>query len=333
MDFMPVYGYFCTMIGKDINEAARLLQAGELVAIPTETVYGLAGNALDVNAVAQIFSVKQRPSFNPLILHFAELKDIDDYVVAFPEKLKVLSEKLMPGPLTLLLKKKDIVPDLVTAGSDRVAVRLPAHPMTHQLLSLLDFPVAAPSANPFGYVSPTTASHVDRQLGSKIPYILDGGPCWVGIESTIVGEEGGDIVVYRKGGTTLEDIEAIIGAVKSFTHSDSNPLAPGMLSGHYAPTKPLYVGDISAMLQQFVGKRCAVIAFSQCFEGVAAENMMVLSPTANYGEAARKLFQYLRMTEDLDVDLVLAEFLPEIDLGRAINDRLRRAAHRQTGTY
>ncbi len=168
------------MIGKDLERAARLLREGALVAIPTETVYGLAGNAFSETAVAEIFAVKQRPAFDPLIVHAGSLDRLQALAADFPPEARRLAEAFMPGPLTLLLPKADVISDLVTAGSPLVALRIPKHPMALDLLSLLEFPLAAPSANPFGYISPTTAQHVDQQLGSKIPYILDGGPCQVG---------------------------------------------------------------------------------------------------------------------------------------------------------
>ena len=210
-------------IGTDILKAKNLLEHGELVAIPTETVYGLAGNALNASAVAKIFSVKNRPAFDPLIVHVPNVNAVYEYVAEIPEKAYALAQRFWPGPLTLLLQKKSIIPDLVTAGLETVGVRCPDHPLTQDLLKILSFPLAAPSANPFGYVSPTTPAHVDEQLGDKIKYILDGGKCEVGIESTIVGMENGEVVVYRMGGLSTEEIESVVGNVKIQTHSSSNP--------------------------------------------------------------------------------------------------------------
>jgi L-threonylcarbamoyladenylate synthase len=202
-------------IGRDIEKAKSLLMQGDLVAIPTETVYGLAGNALDPEAVALIFETKNRPSFDPLILHTSSIGRVEDFVSSFPEKLKILAESFWPGPLTLLLPRKSVVPDLVTSGLDRVAVRVPKHPLTLALLESLDFPLAAPSANPFGYISPTRPEHVEAQLGEKIPYILDGEACDVGLESTIVGLEEDEIVIYRLGGLEISAIEKLVGRSKS----------------------------------------------------------------------------------------------------------------------
>ena len=174
-------------VGNDIVLASKFLEEGQLVAIPTETVYGLGCNALNAQAVARIFEVKDRPSFNPLIVHVPSLENARQYVKDIPQQAELLAKHFWPGPLTLLIPRKSGIPDLVTAGLDRVGIRCPDHPMTRRLLELVSFPLAAPSANPSGYVSPTTAQHVQDQLGGKIPYILDGGRCRVGIESTIIG--------------------------------------------------------------------------------------------------------------------------------------------------
>jgi L-threonylcarbamoyladenylate synthase len=227
--------------GTELNVAKEFLIKGELVAIPTETVYGLAGNALNEKAVLSIFEVKNRPAFDPLIIHTDSIDKVKEYVSVFPEKAQRLAEQFWPGPLTLLLPKKQIIPDLVTSGLDTVAVRIPKHPLLLELLAELSFPLAAPSANPFGYISPTNAEHVNQQLGDKIPYILDGGECEVGIESTIIGFEADDTVVYRLGGLAVEDIEKLVGPVMLMPHSTSDPKAPGMLKSHYAPRKPLYL--------------------------------------------------------------------------------------------
>ncbi len=314
------------MIGTDLHHASNLLQQGKLVAIPTETVYGLAANAFDAVAVAQIFAVKNRPIFDPLIVHVADFEQIISLVVEMPPFAQHLSEVFMPGPITLLLPKSDRIPDLVTAGSSLVALRMPKHPMAQELLRLLHFPLAAPSANPFGYISPTTAQHVAAQLGDKIPYILDGGLCEVGLESTIVGFEAGQAVIYRKGGIAVEAIEAHIGPVQVKPHSTSNPQAPGMLKSHYAPRIPLVLGRLDELLPQYRHWRVGIIHFQKTFPDVPIECQVALSPTGNFQEAARNLFTGMRYLDSLALDVILAEPLPEQDLGRAINDRLRRAA-------
>lgn len=310
-------------IGSDLNKAIRLLEKGELVAIPTETVYGLAGNALDKEAVTKIFSVKNRPQFDPLIVHVPGLEHVGRYVEDVPEKAILLAEKFWPGPLTLVLRKKAIIPHLVTAGMDTVGIRCPNHKLTRELLVNLSFPLAAPSANPFGYVSPTTAQHVDEQLGEKISYILDGGTCPVGIESTIIGFEGGDPVVYRLGGLSLEEIETAIGAVALNAHSTSNPKAPGQLKSHYAPGKKVVVGNIEELLKEYDQQEIAVLSFSKNFN---IPFQFILSPTGRIDEAAQHLFTALRTLDKMPVKVILTEFVPENGLGRAINDRLKRAA-------
>ncbi|HEU5289249.1 MAG TPA: L-threonylcarbamoyladenylate synthase [Cyclobacteriaceae bacterium] len=310
-------------IGINIEKASQLLMQNELVAIPTETVYGLAGNALNKNAVTKIFKVKDRPEFDPLIVHVADLIQAKDFVTDIPEQAQQLADEFWPGPLTLVLKKKKIIPDLVTAGLDTVGIRCPDHSLTQQLLRKLSFPLAAPSANPFGYVSPTKPEHVEEQLGGKIQYILDGGSCSVGIESTIVGFEDDTPVVYRLGGLSLEKIESTIGKVKSMTHSMSNPKAPGQLKSHYAPRKKVFLGAIEELLQSYPAHESGILTFQKDFN---SPFQYILSPSGNLEEAAQNIFEALRSFDKMPVDVILAEPVPNTGLGRAINDRLQRAA-------
>jgi L-threonylcarbamoyladenylate synthase len=313
-------------IGTDIEQAKRFLEEGQLVAIPTETVYGLAANALDVEAVLKIFKTKNRPEFDPLIVHISGYNRLNELVLNIPEPLRQLAEQFWPGPLTLLLPKKSCIPDLVTSGLSTVGIRVPAHPVTQKLLESLNFPLAAPSANPFGYISPTQASHVNDQLGGLIPYILDGGPCGVGLESTIVGMEDGSVVVYRIGGLALSEISRVVGNIKVRDHSTSNPKAPGMLKSHYAPGKPFIVGNLSDMVHSGKYTNFGILSFCQEFPEVKQEFVQVLSKAGDPNEAARNLFTAMRTLDTVDVSVILAELLPEEGLGRAINDRLRRAA-------
>jgi len=314
------------LIGTDITKAVQLLKKGELVAIPTETVYGLAANALNESAVVKIFEVKNRPFFDPLIIHLPRFEEVERYTRNIPAQAYRLAQQFMPGPLTLLLERNERIPDLVTAGSPLVAVRIPRHPLTQALLQQIDFPLAAPSANPFGYISPTTAQHVERQLGASIPYILDGGPCEVGLESTIAGFEGERVKVYRKGGIAVEDIEKEVGEVLMQTHSTSNPNAPGRLESHYAPRTPIVIGDIPSLADHFSGKKIGLISFQKTYSEVKAAERIVLSRTGDFKEAARRLFSGMRWLDEQQLDLILAEWAPEEHLGRAINDRLSRAA-------
>jgi L-threonylcarbamoyladenylate synthase len=309
-------------IGDAVEEAARLLRAGELVAIPTETVYGLAANALDARACLRIFEVKRRPAFDPLIVHVRSREAALELCEHAPPAAEALMEAFWPGPLTLVLPKRACVPDLVTSGLDTVAVRQPAHPLAQRLLEELEFPLAAPSANLFGQVSPTTARHVVDQLGEAIPYVLDGGPCAVGVESTILGWEDESCVLYRPGGVPLEALEAIAGRIDP-ARGRVLPAAPGMLESHYAPRTPLVLGDVDTLLAAHAGRRVAVLAFAQPRE---AHALRVLSPSGDLAEAARELFAALRALDASGAELIVAERAPEQGLGRAINDRLRRAA-------
>ena len=313
---------FSTVINKDILAAKKFLDKGEVVGIPTETVYGLAANALNEDAVLKIFSVKNRPHFDPLIIHVFSVKEIEKYVEEIPEKAAIIIKKFMPGPVTLLLRKRKIIPDLVTSGLDTVAIRIPQHPLALSLLKSLDFPLAAPSANPFGYISPTTALHVYEQLQGKIPFILDGGPANVGLESTIIGFDGEQPVLYRPGGLALEEIEKAIGEVKINAEENAQPLSPGMLKSHYAPRKKLLFDKLESNLTGKTG----VIAFNKYIPGIDEANQILLSPKGDIREAAKNLFSAMRQLDASDVEVIVAVKFPESGIGRAINDRLKRAS-------
>ena len=316
-----------TIVNSSVAEAASFLLNEELVAIPTETVYGLAGNALNAAVVLKIFEAKERPSFDPFIVHIPSKEVALLYAKDVPPVALMLMEAFWPGPLTLVLKKKSIIPDVVTSGLDTVGLRMPNHPMTLALLNTIDFPLAAPSANPFGYISPTTAQHVVDQLHSKIAMVLDGGACTVGVESTIVGFENGETVIYRLGGLTLEDIRKVAGDVVVCVNSSSDPKAPGMLKSHYAPSKPLYISnDLNSLIKINENYRLAVICFGnvKINEQHAVYNLSVKS---DFKEAASNLFSFLRAIDQRnDIDVIVAALLPEANLGYAINDRLWRAA-------
>lgn len=308
-----------------ILQAQHHLLAGRLVGIPTETVYGLAGNALNATVVAEIFRVKNRPSFDPLIIHGYHATQLFALATSVPPQAQLLADAFWPGPLTLLLPRGPQVPDIVTAGSPYVALRVPGHPLTLQLLQRLPFPLAAPSANPFGYVSPTTAQHVADQLGDAIPYILDGGPCTVGVESTIIGFIDGQAAVYRRGGIPVEEIEALIGPVQ-MQPPNPLPVAPGMLARHYSPRTILLPGDIAHLLaQETEPQRIAVLSFRTAYRSGFAQDI-VLAPDGNLSTAARNLFAAMRTLDGGKWKYILTEYVPDEGLGRAINDRLRRAA-------
>lgn len=317
------------MIGTDINKAAQLLKAGELVAIPTETVYGLAANAFNATAVANIFKAKNRPFFDPLIVHTHTIDNISTWVNEVPEKAKRLANIFWPGPLTLVLKKKDIIPDIVTAGNPTVAIRIPNHSTTLKLLANLNFPVAAPSANPFGYVSPTTAQHVHDQLGNIVPYILDGGNSKVGIESTIISFATEIPTLLRLGGIAIEKIEEVIGKVNVSINQNSNPQAPGQIDSHYSPNTKFIVGEIPLQkLANINVNEVGAITLSQNIDWILPENQIKLSKNKDLNEAASNIFAAMRILDKKGLTKILAEPMPNKGLGSAINDRLNRAAYK-----
>lgn len=319
-----------SIISKDIQKAIALLNNEEIIAIPTETVYGLAGNIFSQKAINAIFETKQRPHFNPLIVHIAAVEELETIVDSIPEKAKLLADAFWPGPLTLVLKKKAIIPNVITGGKSTVAVRIPNHPTTLELLQHLDFPLAAPSANPFNRISPTSAKHVEDYFGDKIKMVLDGGNCKSGIESTIIGFENNDPIIYRLGATPVEAIEAVIGKIQvknnSTTPKSNSPSAPGMLARHYAPkTKTVLVGNILEEISKYKNLKVGVLAFQN---EVEAENVLfqiILSKSGDYTEAASKLYDALHQLDASNLDIIVAERFPNLDLGKSINDRLERA--------
>ena len=315
-----------SIISEDISRAVALLEQGEVVAIPTETVYGLAANIFDEAAIRKIFEVKQRPLFNPLIVHVHSSVEVEKIAAEFPGKAQLLAQHFWPGPLTLILKKKSVVPDLITAGKDTVAVRVPNHPVTQALLRELPFPIAAPSANPFNRISPTQAAHVEAYFNENIPMILEGGACQKGIESTIVGFENDQVIVYRLGSLALEKIEEVVGPVQLKNQKESAPEAPGMLSKHYSPqTDMILVNDAKTYLRDSTSRRIGVLRFRT---GAALDDSIhleVLSASGDLSEAAANLYQSLHKLDRLGLDLIIAERFPDHGLGKTINDRLERA--------
>lgn len=310
--------------------AQRFLERGEVIAIPTETVYGLAANAYNQSAVAKIFSIKKRPLSNPLIVHIGSLDKIYELVHDIPLVALCLAKHFWPGPLTLLLKKNNTIPDLVTANSNMVAVRIPNHPTTLELLNRLAFPLAAPSANLFGYVSPTTPAHVEQQIGDSIPYILSGGQCSVGIESTIVGFESQKTIIYRLGSISVEAITEVVGPVT--VHSKQLPEAsistPGSSLQHYAPNKPLKIGDIPTLVSRHTNQKIGILSFDRYYSGVSKEKQVLLSTKGCLAEGAYNLFAALQTLDAMDIEIIFSTYVPDIGLGRAINDRLMRASFR-----
>jgi L-threonylcarbamoyladenylate synthase len=323
-----------SIISTDLSKAVELLNNEELVAIPTETVYGLAGNIFSEKAVKAIFETKERPFFNPLIVHIPNIEYLETIVEAIPEKAKLLAEAFWPGPITLVLKKKSIIPDLITGGKDTVAVRIPNHPLTLNLLSKLEFPLAAPSANPFNRISPTKVEHVESYFKDKIKMVLDGGACKSGIESTIIGFENGEPIIYRLGSTSIEAIEAVVGTIKiknsTAEHGRSQkevaPDAPGMLERHYAPkTKTILTSHLKEAVEANKNLRIGLLTYNDILNDDAIHFKIVLSEGKNLEEAASKLYDALHQLDQQDLDLIIAERLPDYGLGKSINDRLTRA--------
>ena len=310
-----------------IYQAAEIIKKGGIVAFPTETVYGLGADAFNSLAVARVFEVKRRPYFDPLIVHVANHGDVKKLAKEIPLNAKRLTEKFWPGPLTVVLLKEERIPDIVTAGLPSIAIRMPHHPMALSLIKDSKCPIAAPSANPFGYLSPTSAEHVREQLGNQVDLILDGGPCPVGVESTIISVLEERPRLLRAGGVSLEEIESIIGKVEVTQVKEGRISAPGMLPRHYAPRTPILLDWNEKDLDHYKGKNIGLLAFQEPKSHLKFFSIEVLSKKGDLREAAANLFAAIRRLDALNLDLILAEPVPEIGLGRAIMDRLRRATH------
>lgn len=323
----PSFFYFWVMKfppWTSVSEAARLLKEGEVVAIPTETVYGLAGNAFEPKALAKIFAAKERPTFDPLIVHIADIAQLSEIAKDIPDSAYRLAEAYWPGPMTIILPKKDCIPDLCTSALSSVAVRFPSHPIAQAIIKESGLPLAAPSANLFKHVSPTTAEHVAAQLADRIAGIVDGGPCSVGVESSIISLVG-EPTVMRPGAITPEMFKAILGEVK-IKESTSKPgqpmLAPGQCDTHYRPQVPLYYGEIPAGYT--LPEHTVRIAFgSQAGPIPATVN---LSATGDMVEATSKLYAFMHDLDKSEYDLILVDPIPNTGVGMALNDRLKRAS-------
>jgi L-threonylcarbamoyladenylate synthase len=308
-----------------IAAAAALLRRGEVVAFPTETVYGLGADATNARAVAQIYAIKARPAFDPLIVHLADAAALTSVAEVVPDAAITLTRRLWPGPLTVVLRKTSTIPDIVTAGLSSVAVRVPDHPVARSLIAATGRPLAAPSANPFGYISPTAAEHVRAQLGEQLPLILDGGPCRVGVESSIVSFVDAVPVLLRAGGISLEDIEAIIGPVRVDTDR-TLPLAPGQLARHYAPRTPIAIVDSPGQIAVAERAGIALLLPQPDADTSGFAHVEVLSSDGQPTTMAANLFAALRRLDDANYARIVAVAVPEVGIGRAIMDRLRRAS-------
>jgi L-threonylcarbamoyladenylate synthase len=315
------------MITTNIDEAVDSLKKGQLIGLPTETVYGIAANAFDETAVKRIFEIKRRPMNNPLILHISSIDRIGEIAQDVPQKALDLANKFWPGSLTLLLKKRESVPTIVTAGHSTVAIRIPNHPLALDLLEKIDFPLAAPSANPFRRVSSTTAIQVEKYFGEELPVVLDGGKCSVGIESTIVGFYDDEVVIHRLGGISIEQIEKVVGNVKTKVSNEIDPVAPGMLKKHYSPlTKFVLTENITDTIEEFKGQKIGLLLFQGHLTEYPVFMQEVLSESADLNEASQNLYNKMIRLDEFDLDVIIAEKLPEIGLGKSLNDKLNRAA-------
>ncbi len=316
-------------IGTDIDHAAAILRDGGLVAIPTETVYGLAADARNPQAIASVFAAKNRPTFDPLIVHLEGKSSVLEYAREFPPIAVRLADRFWPGPLTLVLPRRPVIPDLVTSGLDGVGLRVPAHPMALALLQRCGFPLAAPSANPFGGISPTTAEHVAAGLGHVVDYILDGGPCSVGVESTVVSLMQPRPVVLRPGGLSMEAIAEVAGsvdrAVSDPTKDDCAQPSPGMLSRHYAPRTPLRLIEPAEAAVATSGENAGLLTWGS-LPNTGFTHVVNLSETSDLKTCAAGFFAALRELDSRVLDDIVARKFPETGLGVALNDRLRRAA-------
>lgn len=306
-----------------ITDAASALVEGRLVAFPTETVYGLGADATNARAVAAIFEAKGRPRFNPLISHVADAEDAARFALLGPQA-RALADAFWPGALTLVLKKRPdcAIAELVSAGLDTVALRVPSHPVAQALIRAAGRPIAAPSANRSGHVSPTTAAHVQADLGEKVTIILDDGPCMIGVESTVVDVSGSEPALLRAGGVTREALEAVVGATLAVQIGEAErPSSPGQLASHYAPRAAVRLEAIAPRPGE------AFLAFGP----TSSEHngpMVNLSPTGDLIEAAANLFAALRRLDASGATTIAVAPVPDTGLGEAINDRLRRAAVR-----
>jgi len=318
----------------ELDRAADILRHGGVVAFPTETVYGLGANALSPAAVARVFEIKGRPRFDPLIVHVAGQAEAEQLALQFSRLAARLAERFWPGPLTLVLPRREIVPDIVTSDLPSVALRVPDHPMALELIRKTGRPLAAPSANPFGQISPTTAEHVRSQLGPLVDAILDGGPCRVGVESTVLWLAGeGPPRLLRPGGVPLEEIQALAGEVllgpppeEEGETTAAHPLAPGMLARHYAPRTSLTLVQ-EGQAAHLGGEAAGLLAWRCCDSPERWKNVEILSTTGDLREAAANLFAALRRLDAAGCASLVAERVPDQGLGRAINDRLHRASH------
>lgn len=314
------------MITNDLNQVKAALVNDDIIALPTETVYGLAANIYSRSAIEKVYKLKMRPANNPLIVHISKPSILNEVAKNIPSKALELANVFWPGPLTLILEKNDQIPDRITAGKKTVAVRIPNHPIALKLLNSLNFPLAAPSANPSGSISPTSAEHVSLYFKKELNFILDGGSCLHGLESTIIGFENNNPILYRLGAITIEKIEEIIGPIKVKNQNDSDPSSPGMLSKHYSPkTQIQIIENICDAVKQNKTKKIGVLSLEKKSRLDSQIYQEVLSPSGNIEEAAKNFYAALHRLDHMNLDLIVTSFFPDKGIGKTINDRLKRA--------
>lgn len=315
------------MTTNSIEIAKQVLDNNDVVSIPTETVYGLAGNVFSENAITKIFTLKKRPLNNPLIVHIQSKEYLNRVVKNVPQIALKLADSFWPGPLTLLLQKQDAIPDNVTAGLSTVGVRVPNHPITLELLKNLDYPIAAPSANPFNRISPTSSKHVATYFGDELTCILEGGECEKGVESTIIGfNNANQPILFRHGAISIAQIEKVAGKVIVETILKEQPVAPGMHSKHYAPkTKIIMTNDLEGSIQRNNKQKIGLITFKESKFKERVFHCEVLSKSGDFNEASRNFYLALHRLDELGLTLIIAEEMPKVDLGLTLNDRLMRA--------
>lgn len=307
---------------ENIVKGAEIIRRGGLVAFPTETVYGLGADALNPAAVAGIFEAKQRPFFDPLIVHIADCSDINKISTGIDKKTYALVERFWPGPLTVILPKNSSVPDIVTSGLGTVAIRMPRHDTALTLIKEAGTPIAAPSANRFSCLSPTTSRHVMEQLGNSVDMILDGGACTVGIESTIIKITPSGIHLLRPGGIATEGIEDCIGEKIIIDSAGVKPEAPGQLEYHYSPAKPVVITEKLPLDD----KKGGFLFFKKPCGDYPVERSFILSESGDLREAAANLFSHLHSLDSLEISRIYAQPVPETGLGLGIMDRLKKAS-------
>ena len=316
------------MITKNIDVAVKALLEEQVIGMPTETVYGLAGSIHSEKAIQKIFELKQRPVSNPLIVHIADMNQLNDIASEIPQKAILLAKAFWPGPLTLILKKKSTVSDLITAGNQTVAVRIPSHPVALELLQKVNVPLAAPSANPFTGISPTRSKHVQNYFGDDLSLILEGGICNRGVESTIIGFDGDQAILYRHGAISIEEIEKIVGKIEAKTTSEktAKSIAPGMYSKHYAPkTKTIVTKEPELYFNQNPDKKIGYISLRKYHPEHSRQYQVVLSWKGDLREAVSRFYDSLHFLDAQNLDYILVKPFPNRGLGRTLNDRLNRA--------